>query len=230
MDAINTTFSAENENTDSESVWRGRYGAKHRPIRVTGLPGVTLPQKVRIYARDQHFLLQWWEPTCKKTISQRIDGDVLEAIVRGREIESRLVNYRSSGSATPRLDHTEVVAVFLKDLEKRADAGEIDPGTTTRYRAPLEQHYLAFVCRPDVAHKYPHVTNINRSFRLDFSQFLQSRQISPNGNGNAVRQTNARPALCFRCRSVHVGVGGGHCSWKSIADGIPKSVSPFQLE
>src|SRR5690606_21383672 len=142
---------------------------------------IILPKKVRIYRRADHHVLQWWEPACKKTRSLRVPGDLIDAVAKGREVESRLTSFRSSGSGHSRLSHADLVAAYVKDLENRANAGEIDPGTVARYRAPLECHYLVFVARPEVARRYSAAAGVDRSFQLEFTQFLQSRNVAANG-------------------------------------------------
>jgi integrase len=150
--------------------------------------GVAAPKKVRIYERSGHFLLQWWDPTHKKTLSLRIDGDLLEAIVRAREIDGRLANYRASGLPVGRIGHDQLVVAYLGDLTKRADAKEIDPRTVERYRTPLEHHYLPFVSQPSVARSYQYASDVDREFQLLFAGFLQSRQVAPNGSAAAAKR------------------------------------------
>lgn len=163
--------------------WSERYREKHRLVRVTpsSAGNISLPKTVRIYRRTDHHVLQWWEPANKKTLSLKVTGDLIDAVAKGREIESRLTNFRSSGNAHGRLSHSELVSAYLKDLESRANAGEIDLGTVARYRAPLECHYLVFVAKPEVARRYSSVTRVDRNFQLEFLQFLQSRNVSANG-------------------------------------------------
>jgi hypothetical protein len=144
-----------------------------------------------------------WDRAQKKTLSQRIDGDLLEAIVRAREIDERLVNYRSSGQPAGRLGHERLIGAYLDDLTKRADAGEIDSRTLERYRAPLQHHYLPFVAQPDVARRYQYVTNIDRNFQLEFARFLQSRQVSANGRPKGTaRPMRGQPYVLEVVRSM----------------------------
>src|SRR4051812_41399028 len=109
--------------------WATRYRERHRMRRVHEWPrGIDPPKKVRVYLRSGHFLLQWWDPSAGKNLSQRVDGDVVDAVVRAREIERRLVEFKSSGrGAGVRLSPDELVAKFLTDLNARADAGEVQP-------------------------------------------------------------------------------------------------------
>ena len=134
---LRSTAAAQQAGASAPS-WVQAYGAKHRPCRVTELPvGIELPKKVRIYQRTGHYILQWWDRAQKKTLSQRIKGDLLDAIVRAREIDVRLIHSGSTGAIASRLSHEQLVVAFVGDLVKRADAGEIDPRTVDRYRAPL---------------------------------------------------------------------------------------------
>jgi hypothetical protein len=167
----------------ANSGWADRYGAKHRLIRVTysEAADINLPKAVRIYRRAKHHVLQWWEPSHKKTLSLRVNGDLIDAVARGREIETRLIDCRSSGHVPGRLTHVDLVTAYLEDLAKRANADEIDQRTVERYRAPLQCHYLAFAAEPDVARHYRYVGDINRDFQLSFARFLQSRNVASNG-------------------------------------------------
>lgn len=167
----------------SQSSWSERYSEKHRLVRVTSndAGNISLPKAVRIYRRTGHHVLQWWEPASKKTLSLKVIGDLVDAVAKGREIDSRLANFRSSGSAHGRLSHSDLVSAYLKDLDSRANAGEIDLSTVARYRAPLECHYLVFVAQPEVARRYSSVAGVDRNFQLEFAHFLQSRNVSANG-------------------------------------------------
>jgi hypothetical protein len=166
--------------------WAERYGEKHRFRRVTDFPaGVQAPRRVRIYQRGDGLLLQWWDPGLKRNAAERVEGDLISAIVRARQVEERLMHLKSARSAGwRRLAHAELVTAFLSDLGQRADAGEIDPATVRRYRAALG-HYLAFCTQPEVARDYPHVGGVNRDFRLRLAAFLAQRQVTANGRAQA---------------------------------------------
>jgi len=127
--------------------------------------------------------LQWWDPAAKGNLSDRVDGDLVAAIARARQIEERLTNFRSSGQGCRRLGHQELVEKFLQDLTRRADAGEIDPATVRRYKSALA-HYLAFVDQPAIQKVFPHSAGVNRDFQLALAAFLNNRSISPNGHPN----------------------------------------------
>jgi hypothetical protein len=131
----------------------------------------------------------------------------------GREVKSRLTNFRSAGNGHGRLSHADLVAAYIKDLECRAKAGEIELGTVARYRAPLECHYLAFVVRPEVARSYPWVAGVDRRFQLEAAQFLQSRNVAANGRAASVGRPmrgqryviDTVRARCSSGRQIHSG-------------------------
>lgn len=170
-----------------ERSWSERYGEKHRLCWVREFPpGITPPQRVRIYQRSGHFVLQWWDPGAKGNLSDRVDGDLVAAIARARQIEERLTHFRSSGQGGHRrLSHEELLSRYLADLKQRANAGDLETATVARYSAALD-HYLAFWRQPAICKAYPHVAGVNRDFRLAFAAFLANRQVAPNGNANAM--------------------------------------------
>jgi len=168
------------ETASDKSSWSDKYGERHKLIRVELPEGVAAPDKVRIYARADHFVLQWWDPGAKKNLSDRVNGDLIAAIARAREINERIKNFRASGHVSRRLGHSDLIVSYLEDLDKRADAGEIKPGTVERYRAALG-HYEAFIERPDVASRYAYVVGVDRDLALEFTAFLNARIVTPNG-------------------------------------------------
>ena len=171
-----------NGNFDGQSSWSARYGTKHRLERIVDFPrGVARPKKVRIYWRLNHYVLQWWDPAAKRTLSDRVDGDLVAAITRTRQIEERLDHFRSGGQPRRKVTHDAVITAYVADLGRRADAGEIDPKTVRRYRSAL-QHYQAFAESPQVASRFPSVSQVNREFVLEFAAHLQNLLISPNGH------------------------------------------------
>ena len=87
-------------------------------------------------------------PNGQAILSDRVNDDFVSAIYRAREIEQRIVELRSSGQGRKRLTHEELVQRHRADLEERANAGEIDPGTVSRYVTALS-HYLAFCAARD---------------------------------------------------------------------------------
>lgn len=129
----------------AKASWTEKYGATHQWKRVNNFPaGIERPRKVRLYQRAGHYLLNWWDPEQKKNLSERIDGDLLEALMRAREIDERVVNYRRSGAGQRKLKHEILVDHFLEYQSHRAEAGEIDHATVDRYRTALG-HYMNFV-------------------------------------------------------------------------------------
>lgn len=51
----------------SASVWSQRYGQRHRLVRIVDFPlDVTVPQRVRMYRRGDHYILQWWDPQARR--------------------------------------------------------------------------------------------------------------------------------------------------------------------
>lgn len=152
-----------------QSSWQARYGVAHQLLRIRTLPaGVTAPKKVRLYARQNHFIVQFWDPAAKRTLSIRVAGDLIDALAEARKIEARLINYKTAGRGVSKLGHHDLVDRFLVDLARRADAGEIAPGTVRRYETAL-RHYLRFCDQPAIRKDYPTATSVNREFRLSFA-------------------------------------------------------------
>lgn len=166
--------------------WGQRYGARHRWERFTEFPvGIDGPKKVRLYRRSGHYILNWWDPAAGKNLSERVDGDLLVALVKARAIDGRLVDGKSAGlGRRPRLGHAELVDRFLADLRRRADAGEVAAATVGRYRSALA-HYLAYCESPEIARAFPTAASADRRFRLGFMAFLQGRAITGNGRRGA---------------------------------------------
>ena len=165
------------------SPWSQKYGQKHRLHWVRDFPqGIIAPRRVRIYRRAGRFILQWWDPAARRNLSDRVDGDLVSAIGRAREIEDRLDHFRSAGLGARRLTHAELVDRFLADLARRADAGAVEPRTVGRYRAALA-HYLAYCAEPAVRKAVPPAAGMNREFRLGFAAFLANRSVGPHGRG-----------------------------------------------
>ena len=175
------------------SKWTRSYGDRHRLIRVTEFPAaISPPRKVRIYQRQGHFVLQWWDPKAKGNISDRVDGDLLDALAKARQIDQRLVDMRSSGETRQRVTHAELVASFLGDLQRRADAGEIAAPTVRRYKAALD-HYLRFLTRDPVVKKYAYAAGADRTFAMEFAGYLNTTMVSPNGHLKTTQRRMQRP-------------------------------------
>lgn len=166
--------------------WSERYGKRHRLVRIDQFPaGISAPKKVRIYFRQDHYVLQWWEPREKTNLSHRVDGDLVAAIAQARQFDERLTTLRDSGQPRHRrLAHDDLVAKFVADLERRANADEIDPKTVRRYAAALT-HYLGFCKESTTACAYSTANTVNREFRLAFAAFLAQRSVTGNGRGGA---------------------------------------------
>src|SRR4051794_5516428 len=140
--------------------WSERYGRRHRLERIKDFPaGIAGPKRVRLYWRHDHYVLQWWDPAARANLSDRVDGDLVAAIARARQLEERLDHTRDAGLGRRRLGHRELVEAFLGDLGRRADAGQVGPGTVRRYAAALA-HYTAFAEQPAVARATPHAAGV----------------------------------------------------------------------
>ena len=173
--------------------WSDRYGEKHRFRRITNLPlGIHPLRRIRIYQRADALLLQWWDPNVKRNLSVRVEGDLVAAIMRARQIEERLDNFKSSGQGHRRIPHQKVVEQFMGDLHRRADAGEIDPRTAVRYESALS-HYLIFVEQAPIQAAFPSTANVNREFALKFAAYLANLRISPNGHPQTARRRMVAP-------------------------------------
>ena len=176
----------------SEPSWSDRYGARHRWRRFVAFPAVIAATKnVRGYQRAGHFLLNWWDPGEKKNRSERVTGDLLAALTRARDIDQRIGTVRTAGAggtgSTRRIGHADLVGRYLADLERRADAGEVDPKTVRRYTGALS-HYTAFAAQPQVVKRYPTAGTIDRAFRLEFAAFLAAREVTGNGRAGTTRR------------------------------------------
>lgn len=184
--------------------WNERYGEKHRWRRYGDWPrGFEPPSKVRLYERAGHYLLNWWDPTAKKSLSERIDGDLLTALGRARQIDDRIANFRSAGPlAKAKLGHGDLVSLYLADLNRRVEARLISAATWDRYRAALD-HYLAW-CRTAVAErKYSHTASVNREFRLEFCAYLANRTVSGNGRKEQRRPMKSQAMVMDVTRALY---------------------------
>ncbi|HJN08216.1 MAG TPA: hypothetical protein QF564_05960 [Pirellulaceae bacterium] len=186
---------SKNGHSDATS-WSEKYGGRHGLQRVREFPqGIRPPQRVRIYARGERFLLQWWDPRERATLNERVNGDLVEAISRARDIDTRLEHSNSSGRKPQRCELTEVIDHYTADLQRRADAGEIDIGTVCRYEASLRRHFVPFVQQLAVSKKYPHAAKIDREFQLEFAAHMNHVQVSPNGHENSRRRPIKQPGF-----------------------------------
>lgn len=165
--------------------WSTRYGDRHKLERIMDFPrGIAPPDKIRLYWRRDHYVLQWWDPPERRTLSDRVDGDLVAALMRAREIERRLSEVGRSGMGRRRLGFLELIECYLDDAAKRAACGEIDLRTVVRYRSALE-YLRQFADQPGVGRSYPYATSIDRPFLLQFGSFLKEQVIAPNGHANA---------------------------------------------
>lgn len=168
--------------------WAEKYGEKHRLHRVLDFgPGIVPPNKVRIYRRAAHYVLQWWDAHSKRTLSDRVNGDLVAAIARAREIEELIEQSSSIGGGVRKLKHRDLVERFGLDLSRRADAGEISAATARRYRSSLV-HYLSFTDQPHISKAFRFAGSVNREFQLEFGSYLSRLEVAPNGHLNAGRR------------------------------------------
>jgi integrase len=165
--------------------WSEQYGEKHRAHRITVFgEGINPPQRVRVYRRTNHYVLQWWDPIAKRTLADRINGDLVAAVARAREIDKRLTYFKGAGGGHRKLKHSQIVEKFLLHMDRRADAGECSPATVRRYKSSLA-HYLAFAEQIPISKEFPHAGSVNREFQLKFAANLAQRQVARNGHPNA---------------------------------------------
>lgn len=188
----------------TKNLWN-KYREKHKWIRVNDFPvGIAPPEKVRIYQQNDFYRLQFWDPSDKKNLTERVDGDLVAAISRAREIDERLKHFRSSGASRGTLRHNSLLQQYQKHLQIRADAGEISPKTVTRYQSALE-HYRSFIEQSSVVTAYPSATNVNRELALQFQAYLNNLQITPNGHPNSRKRSMASPEYVLNVvRSMYV--------------------------
>jgi integrase len=181
-----STDGSSTEASGTQKAWAQKYRERHRLVRIQDFPrGIRALERIRIYRRgERYFLLQWWEPGLKRTLSQRVSGDLIDAIAAARQVQERMEQVRSSGIKPGKYKHTQLAEKYHADLERRADAGEIDPHTVQRYRAAIG-HYLAFAEQPVIAKAYPQIARVDRDFQLQFSAFLANRLVRPNGRANS---------------------------------------------
>ncbi|MCI0380097.1 MAG: hypothetical protein L0215_21140, partial [Gemmataceae bacterium] len=168
--------------------WSERYAQRHQLRRINQFPdGILPPQKVRIYRRGEHFVLQWWDSGAKCTLNSRIEGDLVAAIVQAREIDSRLTHYKSASTSPRRIAHAELVEAFVADLQKRADAGQIDLATARRYESAL-RHYRCFTEHAPLTAVQRYAAGIDREFQLQFASFLNGLDVTSKGRSKAARR------------------------------------------
>jgi hypothetical protein len=122
-----------------------------------------------------------------QTLSDRVNGDLVAAILRAREIDERLDHFKHAGGGHRKVGHDVLVERFVDDLQKRADAGEIAPATARRYASALG-HYLAFANQISITRSFPFAGSINREFALAFAAYLAQLEVHPNGHRHSARR------------------------------------------
>ncbi|HMC11624.1 MAG TPA: hypothetical protein VKH44_10050, partial [Pirellulaceae bacterium] len=164
--------------------------------------GFALPKRVRIYRRGDHFVLQWWDLAAKRTLNHRVEGDVVTAVAKAREIDEKLAALRHSGSVVRRVRLVELVELFVADLGLRANGGEISLASVKRLSSALA-HFQRFVAQPNVAKSWPWASQVDRDFRLAFSTFLQNERVAPNCHPHAVHRVLGDPEFVLdACRTL----------------------------
>ena len=183
----------------AQPTWSSRYGERHKLERIMEFPcGIVPPKKVRLYSRANHFVLQWWEPAQKRTLSDRVDGDFLAALTRARQLDEQLDERGRVSTGRRRLSYAELIEGYMDHLRRRADAGEIDLRTVSRYQTALE-YFKKFTSQLDVAADYPHPGRTDREFVLRFQGFLQQQRIV---RGKVTRLLEGHEFILATVRSV----------------------------
>jgi hypothetical protein len=139
--------------------------------------GLAPPQHVRIYRRRDHFVLQWWDKTSKRTASERVDGDLLAALIRARELDERRAELGLVPTRPARRTHEDLIRAYSEDLTQRTDAGEIDETTRCRYVSALNS-YREFTRQSEIERIYRHIGIVDRRFQMQFAAFLLERKVS----------------------------------------------------
>ncbi len=147
-------------------------------------PGINPPQKVRIYSQNDYYRLQWWEPSAKRNLTDRVEGDLVSAIMRAREIEERLSSSRSSGLGLTKLTLQHLHERYVEMLGTRTDADEISPKTLSRYSSALN-HFLQFVSQAEIQNQYRFAASVDQRLVLMFKAFLSNLKVPPNGHPHA---------------------------------------------
>ena len=131
---------SKNGHSDATS-WSEKYGGRHGLQRVREFPqGIRPPQRVRIYARGERFLLQWWDPRERATLNERVNGDLVEAISRARDIDTRLEHSNSSGRKPQRCELTDVIDHYTARMLVRLILGRF---VGTRLRCVATSYRLS---------------------------------------------------------------------------------------
>ena len=161
--------------------WAARYGESHSLRRIRRFPeGIEPPKKVRVYARQLHFILQTWDPALKKTVSLRVDGDFLTALMKAREIEQKLAETNRSHLGRQKITCAALISAYQADLARRANAGEISPATQRRYASAL-RHFADFAAESPGRVALDKAAAADRVFQQEFSAYLQKTRLTANG-------------------------------------------------
>lgn len=159
---------------------------------------LALAREIRLRQALQRLLarlLSLWRnphPAAKRTLSDRVNGDLVAALIRARELDERIETFKSAGQGKRSLSHVDLVEAYRADLNQRAEACEIDPRTVSRYRSALK-HYLKFSEQPAISSKFKFVAAIDRHFALQFASYLSKAQVSSNGHENTKRRRMTAP-------------------------------------
>jgi integrase len=185
---------ADTPSSTEPSAWARRYGRRYRFNRITDFPsGIDPPERVRIYRRgDDYYNLQWWDPVAKRNLNMRVDGDLISAILRSREIDEQIGQMPKGNHVQSSTTLTTLINAFLDDLTHRVEAGEVAPQTCRRYASAIE-HYDRFIHDLGLAGTPIEPDGIDREHALRFTQFLATRKVAPNGHPHSKRRHLTRP-------------------------------------
>lgn len=184
---------ASDTTRNAPSSWSQRYGHRHALVRVSDFPlGINPPDKVRIYRRGDHHILQWWHKAQGRTISERVEGDLLAAVIKSRTIEEQLRCLVGENRKRRKISHAALVEAYTNDLDERAEAGEVTVRTRDRYASALS-HYLVFVDDLAGGSVSKKTTDVDRPFALRFLSFLSKRVVAPNGHPHATPRPLSNP-------------------------------------
>lgn len=173
----------------STSSWSRLYGDRHRYVPILDDP--VLPNsrrgRVRIYRRGsqdapgpQRFVLNWFEngKNCKQTVL----GDKFTAVAEADRINGRLDATGRSGLPRSQVSASTLIDLYREHLDRRAEAGEISPRTTARYRSAL-QYIHRFVERTGRC-GLP-AGKMDEQSVLELKAYLRGLKIHPNGHPNS---------------------------------------------
>ncbi len=183
------------------STW-SKYREKHRWQRITDFAGMTPPKKVRIYRRNDRYLLDWWDRSVNGHLRQPVDGDLADAVVAARKIDEHLLACKTSGRAKQKVSHAELVEAYLADIQSRVDAGQLATATPGTYKSALA-HYVTFIEQPTVAHRYDRIGRVDRNFAREFAAFLNDRRVSRNGRGEPTGRMRSADKVLNTVRQMY---------------------------